>query len=69
MELFRCPICLLIPKIINVEYKVKLFAFRFISPNNNTEIIYSKQFKKYCLKTIKYNEYNDINNKSEYYCK
>ena len=69
MELFRCPICLLTPRIINVEYKFKLFTFRFLWPNNHKEIIYSKQFKKYYLRTIKYNKYNDINNKSEYFVK
>ena len=69
MELFRCPICLLIQRIIRVEYFDKQFSFRFLCSNNHTEIIYANKFKKYCLKTIKCSECNDINNKSEYYCK
>ena len=70
MELFRCPICLLIPRIIYVDYqKFQQLFFRFLCPNNHTEILNYKNVKKYCLNNINCSECNDINNKSEFYCK
>ena len=70
MNAFRCPICLLIPKIINVAYnKHQKFSFRIFCSNNHTEIINLKDMKKYCLNEIKCCECYDINHKSVYYCK
>ena len=70
MELFRCPICLLISRIIYVDYqKFQQLFLRFLCPNNHTEILNYKKVKKYCLNNINCSECNDINNKSEFYCK
>ena len=69
MECLRCPKCLLIPRIIEVNYEFKKFNIRYFCPNNHTEIIYYKNMKKYDLNKIKCNECNNTNNKSLYYCR
>ena len=69
MNFYRCPICLLIPRIIYAKYEFKTFTFRILCSNNHTEIMNNKSFKKICLDEIKCNECHDVNNKSEYYCK
>ena len=69
MDCFRCPICLLIPRIISANYQMNKFTIRFLCKNNHTQNIEYKNLKKFCLKEIKCNECLNINNKSEYYCK
>ena len=69
MELFRCPICLLIPRIIHIKYHSSQIFFRFLCSNNHTEILKCKNIKKICLNDKNCCECNDMNNKSEFYCK
>ena len=69
MNCFRCPICLLIPRIISANYQLNIFTIRILCENNHTENIEFKDLKKFCLKDKKCNECLNINNKSEYYCK
>ena len=69
MNFFRCPICLLIPRIISANYHMNKFTIKFLCENNHTKNIEYKDLKKFCLKEIKCNECQDINNESKYYCK
>ena len=68
MKLFRCPTCLLIPRIINLDYRTTKIFFRYLCSNNHSKIINYKNIKKFNLAQIKCNECNNINNQSEYYC-
>ena len=63
------PICLLIPRIIHIKYHSSQIFFRFLCSNNHTEILKCKNIKKICLNDKNCCECNDLNNKSEFYCK
>lgn len=69
MKFFRCPTCLLIPRIISVDIRIKKIFLRYLCPNKHSEIINYKQVKKFSLDKIKCNECDNNNNKLEYYCK
>lgn len=73
LNITRCPICYLIPKIFTLQFNeyLDLFVFKILCPNNHNQMIYNEELLskiKFSLNEIPCRKCN-IKNKSQHYCK
>ena len=70
---YRCPICLLIPKIVHINFNsnfIEKFVFYTLCPNNHYERFKFNEYQKLNRFSLNNNKCKNCNNNfAEYYCK